>query len=78
MQTDPFRCPVCKTPMPTNNPNYADHVALGEVVCSLHCHALMYEGDDETTTLYLPGLPRPVAARQLLLFAEMRTAGEED
>lgn len=30
--------------MPTNDVNDADHVALGEVVCSFLCHAEAYSG----------------------------------
>ena len=38
-----FHCPVCTGSMPTNDPNDADYVALGEVVCGPVCHAKMYE-----------------------------------
>lgn len=39
-----FRCPICQGSMPTNDVNDADHVALGEVVCSFLCHAEAYSG----------------------------------
>lgn len=37
-------CPICQSPMRTDDVNKADHVALGLVVCSVSCHAAMYDG----------------------------------
>lgn len=41
--------------MPTNDPNNADHVALGLVVCSVSCHRLMYNGGQQELPFYMEG-----------------------
>lgn len=53
-----FVCPICLVPkMRTEDPNDANWVALGEVVCSHECHEKAYDFIRHVKT----ELPRPYA-----------------
>lgn len=47
--------PGCKNQMPSRDPNNADYVALGVVVCSENCHKLMYNGGQLELPFYKEG-----------------------